>query len=209
LLIRSSYAQNLFTNSGFELPVTANGNFLTLGPGNGISGWQITGQPGNAVGVANTNYAEASIRFPAQSGLNALDLSGAGNTGPANGINQNVATVVGQEYNLSFWVGNADGSGNASYLLPSTVLLSIDGATPMAFTNGDVDFQSVNWRLFTTTFQANFLSTNIAFYNGTGLADAYTGLDNVALTAVPEPAGWILFLLGATSLQMVLRRGHA
>jgi len=59
------------------------------------------------------------------------------------------------------------------------------------------------------TFIASSASTKIHFYNATGLADSYAGLDNVdleAASAVPKPAsvalhGTGLILLGLTRHQ--------
>jgi hypothetical protein len=200
-------AANLLVNGDFETPATPNGGYTIYGGGDSFTGWSVTGPAGNAVLQLNTNYTEPNITFPAESGLTSMDLTGAGNTGPTSGVNQSVATVLGKTYNLSFWVGNADGSGNGNYTLPSTVDLSIDGGALQPFTNSNITHFSTNWELFTTSFVANGASTNIAFLNGTGLADAETGLDNVSLTTagVPEPASWALMLTGVFGLGAVLR----
>jgi hypothetical protein len=200
-------AANLLVNGDFEAPATPNGGYIEYGGGDSFTGWNVTGPAGNAVIQLNTNYIEPNIAFPAESGLTSMDLTGAGNTGPTSGVNQSVATVVGTTYDLSFWVGNADGSGNASYNLPSTVNLSIDGGALQPFTNSNTTHFSTNWELFTTSFVAEGASTNIAFLNGTALGDNETGLDNVSLTiaGVPEPASWALMMTGVFGLGAVLR----
>ena len=71
-------------------------------------------------------------QFNAQSGLNSIDITGAGNTGPTDGIQQSVATTAGHQYALSFYVGRAqtvagNGTGLVFYNSPATVDLSING----------------------------------------------------------------------------------
>lgn len=203
-------AANLITNGDFELGTTpAAGSALVFGGGSsGIAGWNVTGPIGNAVDLLNTSYHEANATFGAESGVVSLDLTGAGNTGPTSGVNQNVATTPGRSYTLSFWVGNQDGSGNSLYLLPSTDDLSINGGPLTPYTNANVSHFMVNWQHFTTTFVASSATTNIAFFNGTPRSDDEAGLDNVSLTAtVPEPASWALMFVGFAGLGAVLRFG--
>ena len=200
-------AANLIINGSFETPAPPAGGYTIYGGGSSFTGWSVTGPGGNAVLSLDTNYTEPNIAFHAQSGSVSMDLTGAGNTGPTSGINQNVTTVAGKKYNLSFWVGNADGSGNSNYLLPSTVNLSINGGSLQPFTNSNTTHFDVNWLKFTTSFVATGSSTNLAFFNGTGVGDNETGLDNVVLTAgVPEPATWALMILGIGAVGFAMRR---
>ena len=198
---------NLIVNGGFEDPAIPAGTFAALGGGGSIPGWDILGVD---TALVNSSYAEANITFQARSGQAFMDLSGVGNSGPTSGIAQDVATLVGQIYTLSFWVGNADGSGNANYLLPSTVNLSIDGGGLVSFTNGATTTGLNNWRRFSATFTATGTTTNIAFLNGTDLGDSQTGLDDVSLvegtTAVPEPSAWMLMISGFAILGGMARQ---
>lgn len=199
---------NLIVNGGFEDPPIPDGTFAALGGGGAIPGWEILGVD---TALVSNSYGESNITFQAHSGQAFMDLSGVGNSGPTSGIAQDVATVIGQIYTLQFWVGNADGSGNANYLLPSTVNLSIDGGGLLSFTNSATTPALNNWRRFATTFTATGTTTNIAFLNGTDLADAQTGLDDVSLVegiaAVPEPSSWALMIAGFALTGAMLRRG--
>lgn len=196
---------DLLINGGFETPVLSSGSFITYTPGQVVgSGWTAVGA---AVTLLQTAYGEPANGIPqfnAQEGLNSLDLTGPFNTGPSAGVQQTVATVAGEQYTLSFYVGRAtpaSGPGNF-YPTPATVDLSIDGGPRQSFTNSQITLGALNWRQFTTTFTAAGSSTTITFLNGTPAGNNEAGLDNVVLvrTAVPEPASLALTGLGALGL---------
>ena len=100
-------AVELIVNGGFETPATTNGAFTQYSGGSNFPGWSVLG---NDVIVINTNYNEGGLGFNANRGLASIDLTGAGNTGPTNGISQTIATGPGS-YRLSFFVGNASPTG--------------------------------------------------------------------------------------------------
>jgi hypothetical protein len=199
-------ANNLIVNGDFESPGAPAGSLTLLGGGStALTGWNVTGPADNAIYIINTTYTEPNALFTAESGSNSLDITGSFNSGPTSGVNQDVTTVVGQKYRLSFWVGNQDGSDNPNYLSPSTVNLSIDGGPTIAETNANTSTHVINWEEFTDTFTATGTTTNISFLNGTPLTDAEGGLDNVSLTAVPEPASWAMMLVGFGGLGVAMR----
>lgn len=204
-------ATNLIVNGGFETPLPPAASFTIFGGGStALTGWQVLGPARNAVALLDNAYTEHSgvTVFEAQSGQASLDLSGGENTGPTAGVRQDVATEIGRLYSLSFWLGNQDGSRNNNYTLPSTLTLSINGASPVSFTNATETRDHVNWQLVTTSFRATSASTSIAFRNATPVADAFTGLDNVSLTAAPEPATWAMMIGGLGLAGAMLRRAR-
>ena len=209
----ASAAGNLIINGDFEAaPAPANGTFNQLfGGSTALPGWTVTGAD---VLVIDKNYVEGgTLVFNANSPNVAVDLTGAGNTSPLDGIFQNVTTTLaGQLYSLSFYVGNAApiGGNGGVYVLPSTVNLSINGGAAQSFTNSSTVGTSpggngINFKLFTTSFTATGASTLIAFSNGTPVGDNYAGLDDVSLTAIPEPATWAMMILGFFGLGATLR----
>jgi hypothetical protein len=184
-------AANLIVNGGFESPATAPGLNFNFGGGNSFLGWTVVGPASNAVTILNATYA---------------DITGAGNAGPTAGVVQTVSTSVGQPYSLTFWVGNADGSGNSAFGLPSTVNLVINNGSPTSFTNSSVVFRAVQWSQFEYVFIAATPTTTLAFYNGTPAGDRFAGLDNISLQAVPEPSTLAFWSLGLIGLAIARRR---
>lgn len=197
-------AINLVVNGDFESAPAANGGFIQYSGGSSFPGWSVTG---NDVIVIDESYSEQGLVFNAQGGSqNAIDLTGAGNTGPANGIVQTIATSAGQKYRLTFFVGNASPTGGnaASYTQPSTLNLTINGGLPMTYTNAvNVPF-AIDYKQFSLDFTATG-ATTLAFSNGT-VGDNMLGLDTVSVNAVPEPATWGLMIVGFGMIGMASRR---
>ncbi|CAM3290694.1 hypothetical protein SPAN111604_14870 [Sphingomonas antarctica] len=202
--VPATAATNLIGNGGFESPGAPNGGYLQGFGGNTDGFWTVTG---NDVLVLNTNYVENGITFNAFEGSNALDITGSGNTGPADGLYQDVATVAGRSYNLSFALGNgSDAPQGATYLLPSSIGLTIGGGVAQNFTNAAISPNGINWAIQNYRFTATGSTTRVAFTNNTPGGDNYAGLDAVSLTAVPEPASWALMLGGFGLMGGAMRR---
>lgn len=204
-------AGNLIVDGSFENPVVPVGSFLNFNPGDSIGGaWTVLGStPGSpAVNLVQTTYNEPfnnNVHFPAEDGLNSLDLTGPSNTGPNSGVQQIVSTIAGQGYDLSFYVGVA--AGAPVYSTPSTVDLSINGGASVGYTNANLVDGTVTWELFTTTFIATASTTTITFLNGDS-TNNFNGLDNVQLvtaSAVPEPSTLVLLACGLPTIVGVFR----
>lgn len=212
LFVASARAQ--IVNGDFETPTVATGAFTQFIGGSNMGGWTVLGRD---VILVETTYSEVSNginSFSAQSGKQALDITGSGNTGATDGIQQAITTTPGQTYQLSFYVGRA--SGNSLYATPSTVNLSINGGAVTSFTNASSTAGTVNWQQFFAPFTANGTSTTIAFLNGTSTVanggNNYAGLDNVSITAVPEAGTFALALapaLGVFGVVIARRRKSA
>ena len=197
-------AVNLVTNGGFEAPTTTPGGLIMVNSGDSFTGWNVLGS-GKNVFLINKTYSEGggSLVFNSNSGNAWIDLTGAGNQGPTSGISQVVATGTGT-YSLSFFVGNA--TGRPDYTGPSTLNLSINDGPIQIFTNSDVTPNAMNWKAFSVNFFATD-ATKIAFTNG-NIGDNALGLDDVSISAVPEPASWAMLIggFGLTGAAMRRRR---
>jgi len=190
------------TNGSFEIttPAVPAGSFVNFLTGStGITGWTVVGAPNTEVSVVNTTFAQECCTFPAENGSNWVDLTGDGTNSDTEGVEQTVATNIGDLYSLSFFVGNVfDPAG--IFGIASTVDVFENGVSLGAFENSCTTCTTkLTWQQFTTTFKATSTSTTLEFLNGDPITDNSNGLDNVSLldlgpsTAVPEPGSLVLF----------------
>jgi hypothetical protein len=200
---------NLITNGSFETPVVPAGSFTNFGSGSSlITGWTVVG-PGASV-IGGTFHQEC-CNFPAEDGVQWLDLTG-DSLNAVEGVQQTVATTVGTEYNLSFWVGNIF-DPNGIFGTTSTVnvrLGGLGGSLLGTFTNSSTTTGTQVWQQFTTSFTATGSSTTLDFLNADPGNDNSNGLDNIALTAVatgvPEPGTLSLIGFGILGFGFIRRR---
>ena len=204
-------AVNLIADGGFEAHPAQPGGIGHTAGGTSFDGgaWHVTGVDILQVDTAFRDNSNPPVIFTAHGGRGSLDVTGTGNSGPADGVFQDVATQAGLFYQLSFWVGHASTSGSAHdlYSHAATMRLSIDGGAPIDFVNADQLENRIAWKQFTVGFVATGNSTRIAFVNGLG--NDYLGLDDVALStagSVPELPQWAMMGGGFGMAGVVLRR---
>lgn len=194
---------DLINNGSFETPVVPVGGGLNFGGGStAITGWTVTGFD---VHLLNGATVASGITFNAHSGDQWLDLSGSSSNSTANGVTQDVATVAGQDYLLSFYVGSATDN---VFFFPSTVDLSINGGARTSYTNPTAPSDQMNWLQFSTPFTATGAVTNLTFFNGGSSTNYLSGLDTVTLLAVPEPGSAALAGLAVLAVVWGGRRGR-
>lgn len=175
---------NLLVNGSFEdTPVSSN-SFQNVVAGNGfITGWTVTGTSVDVIAGPST--------WIAQDGNQSIDL--AGTPGPG-AVGQSFATTIGQDYEVSFYLGsNHQGGGDKS------VNVYINGVSENltgGLTNG-------SWVLFTRTFTASALSTEVKF-ESTNSGNFGGAVDNVSVEAVPEP--FTLAGIGIMGLAAIKRK---
>ncbi len=180
-----------FTNGSFESGVNPGSGFVTLGNGStGITSWVVGGDSIDYIG----GY------WNAEDGARSVDLSG-----NANGsVSQTFDTLAGQTYLVNFWLaGNPDG-GPAAKL----AITSADGAQQQSniFTvTGSDSRTNMNWAAYTYQFTAATNSTTLSFASATNTAYG-PALDNVSVSAIPEPASWALMIAGFGGLGAALRQ---
>jgi hypothetical protein len=196
------------TNGSFEMttPAVPVGNFVLFTPGStGVTGWTVVGAAGTNIGVTNTMFTESGISFPAENGSNWVDLTGLNSNNDTEGLQQTIATIVGDSYTLSFFVGNVN-SPSTGFGVTSTVDVFANGTSLGAFTNNCTTCTTtLSWTQFSRTFAATSTSTTLTFLNGDPANDNSNGLDNVSLVdngpaAVPEPCSIVLVGAGLLGL---------
>ncbi len=211
VLPAASYGQ--LVNGGFELPQAASGGSLSYFAGStAITGWTVLGSSG--VSLINTNKSELDNgmdAFNAFEGTQSLDLTGINDdnhpTLLSSGVTQDVTTIPGITYTLTFYLGRACGTASI-YSTPAMADLSIDGGALVAFTNSNLTPGYVNWKGFTYEFMATGATTAFTFMNGT-TSNNYDGLDGVQLLT-PEPPANSLILLATVSITCIgLKHKHA
>lgn len=190
-------AANLITNGSFENKTVTSSSAYQLASGDSVSlpGWIVSGPcTTNSVLLLSSQFVAPPLSFNVQQGTFAIDMTGVGNS-LTGGIYQMVNTLAGEQYNLSFYVGNFD-DNSSGFSGAESVELLIDNATQGVFSSAGNTSLGVNWPQANWSFTAATGTTKIEFRNAT-TSSGYAGLDQVSLEnpSVPEPGTWIL--LGA------------
>jgi hypothetical protein len=181
---------NLISNPSFETPVAPVGNFVLFNTGSvAIPGWTVTGPAGTDVGIVNNTFAQNGVTFEAFDGNQSVDLTGF-NSNSTEGLMQSVATMIGTNYVLTFYIGNTTGGG--IFGTTSSDTLKINGTQVGIFTNSAVAPTNLNWQQFSHSFTATTATTTIEFDNNDPASDNSNFLDLVDLevggtSTVPEP----------------------
>lgn len=171
-----------FMNGSFETSSTAPGTFTTLAGGStAINGWTVGGSSIDYIG----SY------WTAQNGSRSIDLAGSG----IGSISQIFDTIAGQAYNVSFFVSRNPEGG----VTPRTGFVDVGGAqTLVTYSNAASTLSNMLWEQRTFGFTATGASTTLRFSADPATSNGFFGLalDNVAVSAVPEPATWAMMLFG-------------
>jgi hypothetical protein len=208
VLPTSASAQNLVANGSFELNPLSPGSYRDLLVGShGLPGWTIVGVPGTYVSQVDSAFGgNPGYSFPAKDGTSWLDLAGFTDNAP-NGVQQTIATTIGQRYTFSFWLGNVTGP-----------FFGTQSAVGVAFSSGGTGFSCTNlagtttltWQPCSQTFVATNSTTTFAISNLDPRSDYSNAIDQVSLVAVTpavaEPPGWALMVAGVALARAALRR---
>ncbi|SDJ65160.1 MULTISPECIES: choice-of-anchor C family PEP-CTERM protein [Bradyrhizobium] len=190
-----------FTNGSFETG-SAPGSFITLdgGDATSITGWTVGGGS-NAVDYIGS-YWKAS------DGTRSLDLNGL----VPGSISQTFDVISGQTYRVSFDLAGNPAGGPQFKTLDSTANLTLYSPPPFDV-NGN-SLSNMGWLNYSFLFTATSSSETLTF---TSTTSGYSGnssyptafgpaLDNVSVTAVPEPSTWAMMILGFFGIGFVAYR---
>lgn len=176
-------ASNLVSNGSFEADSMASGTWAIV---NNLTSW--TGLPN--VEIRN------NIAGTAKDGSNYVELDTAGN----GGISQ---TITGTGLaTLSFWYSARAFTGYTNDMtvsfgnLTATVLQGVYNMSPDHV-----------WQQFTATVDMGTSGSSTLSFYGAGVSDGFGGsLDNISVTAVPEPESYAMLLAGLGLIGTIARR---
>ena len=179
---------NLVANGSFEAN-SVPGTFINS-TAQTISNW--------TVGTGNVDLVGSL--WTAASGVNSVDLNGS----KKGEIHQTLATVTGQKYQFSFELAGNFQGGTAMKDL--TVNIGPNGL--YSFDTTGKSAGNMGWTKYSTTFVASSNTTTLSFASNT--RGAYgPAIDNVSVSAVPEPESFAMLLAGLGMLGVIARRRKA
>jgi len=174
----ASAATNLIKNGSFERPVVPVGSFELFGSGSSFSHWDVLGGPGN-VSVVSGSFTQNGFSFPAKGGAQWLDLTG--DTDTATVVSQTVQTTPGEQYTLSFSVGNVHDPGGVFGTTSTVDVYAGENHLITATNSRGSGSTTMAWKKFATTFAAVGSTTTLLFQNSDPPNDSANGLDAVKL----------------------------
>jgi choice-of-anchor C domain-containing protein len=184
---------NIITNGSFEFGTNdaAFGSFQTIpGSGASINNWTVNGSVDWINGY-----------WQAQQGTHSVDLNGLSQ----GGVQQSIATTIGQAYALTFYMsGNPDNGPGVKTLIATAGDASASFSYPVT---SATTREAMNWVPQTLNFTATGTSTVINFASATnGNCCWGPALDNVAVSAIPELSTWMMMLIGFAGVGFVAYR---
>lgn len=182
---------NLITNGGFESNGAnfTDGGYVTFAAGSSyLTGWTIGG---DSVDLIHSYWRASQGQF-------SLDLSGEYD----GAISQTFATVIGQKYLVSFdMAGNPDDTSDPIKYLQ----VGLSQQPLYTFDTSERNHDNMGWRTKSFVFQAVATQSTLHF---AGVQDSAAGvaLDNISVTAVPEPETFAMLLAGLGLVGVAARR---
>jgi Protein of unknown function (DUF642) len=174
----------LVVNGSFEATNGTTLSYISLSSGStNIPGWTTT----NAELTWDGPEIGLTPPLTAAQGSDFLDLTGTHDASPYGAVFQNLATTIGQPYQVSFELGSdkyydSYYSGGVTFTAPE-VTVSLNGVNVFFATNNFPTLSNY-WQTCSFEFTASASTTALTFTGASPARVAYIGLDNVTVTAV-------------------------
>ena len=190
---QAAHSQELIVNGDFEL--AANPPALDAANNTDWDGWtEIAGTSAPVGWVEGVNFGVVDVPDSGDAGTIVANIAA------LNAIEQNIATVIGETYTLSYQLGGLGGSAAPDYL--STVVVTADGATldthDVVQTAGGAGF----FDSFSLDFMATDTLTTIRFENTVDPTTNDFGpvVDNVSVVGLAGATPMLEINLGSGEL---------
>lgn len=196
VILAAPAAPTLLLNGDFESPVQPISTFLPVG--SVIPGWTVVG-----TGPVNVDHVNSGTAYWPGDASQFMDLTG--NTGGAGIQSDAFSTVAGQTYLIAF------DAFNGSLVSPGTAwtgpALSLQASgSAIANFNGLTDLPAGVPEVLTYSFTAASASTTLTFLETSGFDSNASWIDNITITAVPEPTTAAMLVVGFCALGLARRR---
>ncbi len=194
LFAAQSPAANIAANGSFEGPTYVDSETGETLP----TDWSLS--PTDDVSLSSVYVSSAvnpAIDLGAESGTNYMSFQSKETDGSQDCLNQQLDTVAGQEYKITFSVAiTAATTGPYAYLKPEWDQGGADDTFLLnSFYYDPSNTGPVAYQTFSFTEEASSDLTTFYFH----AIDSYGSIlvDNLIVTAVPEPSSWMMMAVGA------------
>lgn len=180
-------AANLVTNGSFEADSQSG-----VAIHSSLTGW---------VGGAKGIELHGSSGGAAQDGVNFIELDTTKNST----MSQSISIAQAGSYALSFWYRASPGQGSIN-ANTDTLGWSFAGASGSVLNNWKLAGTD-NWQQFKTVVTVTGAGSQALSFSALGRSDGYGGVvDNVAVSAIPEPETFAMLLAGLGLMGAIARR---
>ncbi|WP_442907843.1 choice-of-anchor C family protein [Janthinobacterium sp. GW460P] len=181
---------NLLSNGGFESS-TFSGPFTEIHSGAHLGAWSVDS---GSIDLINQLWQHAEGNY-------SLDLNG----GSAGRISQSFGTVVGQQYNVSFSLAGNAAAGGSLKLVDA----GVTGVHTFTFDSTGRSHSNMGWVTQGFSFIATAANSTLYFQGSSQNGAWGAALDNVSVTAVPEPTTYAMLAAGLGLMGLIARRRRA